>query len=744
MRGLADNVMATTHRLSWRENVDVSGGVQLSVLTLWGLFVVVGHLISEYRRLPWMVIRVQPAIVSAALGGIVFLAMLVALRLDAAPGARSGSVVRVQRVPILLLLSAVATAFITRSIIECLLFAWVLVVAWAAGRTASKRIHVASEDATPSECITSVGIGLSLLILITTALGFAGWLYRGVLYSLLSGITLLLLRPILTIIGELRGACLGPAHSTNPEPDGFRAVGISLLGALIAMSSVSALTPEVRFDALTYHLAAAKVFAERHRIVEIPEMIGSYYPGSGIVLYAVAQVLSGPKLAKLFNFGFGLLTLAVTYVIGTRYFCREVGTRAALIFFSLPLVFWASGTAYNDLSMSFFCLLGILLFLNGAQGFRSGNLYYAMSLSGLAFGTALGIKPTPLVIMALLGIALLLCVRRHDTVRPGWGLIALLVLFSTSILFSFHWYLRSYLYTGNPIFPWLNSLFRSPYWTRPDMSLNLSYYGMGSKPLDLILLPWNMTFHPERFVEAGSLGVVFLAFLPLLPHARNPGGAGPWLFLICGGFLIFWIATGQNARYLLPVLPLLAILYSAALVRFCKERLRSQRLPRRIVHAVFVIALIEQAALWFPLDDTRFPYTVALGKESDADYLARVHPVSKVWAYANEHLGPETKMLSVVNEFTFFSNHRPIAYSYFSAVLAARRPECFPDFVAADSTYQNLIRCGYTHLLVDRSSPYFTSGQFDHTVLTKDSFYETYLEKEYTFGDVSLYKVRKL
>jgi hypothetical protein len=133
-----------------------------------------------------------------------------------------------------------------------------------------------------------------------------------------------------------------------------------------------------------------------------------------------------------------------------------------------------------------------------------------------------------------------------------------------------------------------------------------------------------------------------------------------------------------------------------------------------------------------------------LGKESDAEYLARVHPVSKVWAYANEHLSPETKMLSVVNEFTFFSNHRPIPYSYFSAVLAARRPECFPDFRAAASTYDNLIRCGYTHILIDRSSPYFKSGQFDHTVLTRDSFYDTYLEQEYAFREVSLYKVRKL
>ena len=734
--------MATKDHLLWQENSYLGGLAQVAVASLWGLFVLGKHLLSEYRRSPWLVHRVEPAIVSLAFGGLVFLAIFIALGWGVRAVTRGEVTLPSRRVLSLLILSGIVMAFIIYSMAECLVLAWVILLAWAIGRVASRYAEIITGGPQLAEFTTSVGIGLALLIWLTAALGFGGWLYRGVIYILLSGLTLLLLRPILTIINQLWDACHDPIRSSDREPDGFRVVSISLLGALIAMSSVSAIAPEVGYDALTYHLAASKIFAEQHRIVEIPEMTPSYWPANGVALYTFALLLSGPKLAKLFNFGFGLLLAAAIYVIAKRYLSGEVAIRAALIFFSLPLVFWESGTAYNDLSMSFFCLLGILLFLEASHRSRSGDLY-AMALSGLAFGTALGFKPIGLVIMAPLAIMLLVNVARRGTSPLREGFISTLILFSISAIFSFHWYLRSYLYTGNPVFPYFNSLFRSPYWPGPDL-LNLSTFGMGAKPLDLIMLPWNITFYPQRFVEVGTLGILFLAFLPLLPHAKSLSGAGPWLLLVCVSFLAFWIQTGQYARYLLPVLPLVAILYSGAIVGFCRERLRWRRLPVCIIHAVLVAAVVEQAVLWFPSDDTRFPYRVALGKESGSDYLARVMPSSKVWAYANEHLGGSAVLLSVGNEFTFFSNRRTIPFGWFSAVFTARSPDCFFDLKAEHVAYRALLRCGYTHILIDRSSPYFKSGQLDHTVLTRDSFYNTYLQREYAFGEVSLYKVRRL
>jgi hypothetical protein len=321
--------------------------------------------------------------------------------------------------------------------------------------------------------------------------------------------------------------------------------------------------------------------------------------------------------------------------------------------------------------------------------------------------------------------------------------MSILLLSGTSAIFSFHWYLRSYVYTGNPIFPWFNALFRSPYWSSSDLLLNLPLFGMGTRPLDLVMLPWNITFYPGRFVEVGTVGVVFLLFLPLLPGARRLSDASPWFIFVLAIFLVFWVKTGQYVRYLLPVLPLLAILYAAAIARWCWEQLDSDSVRARIVHAILVAVVIEQAVLWFPWEDTRFPYRVVLGRESSSEYLARIVPSSNVWFYANQHLNEQAVVLSFGNEQTYYSNRRVVPWGWFSAVLAARSPECF-DFRNEESTHRSLVLCGYTHVLVDRGSSMFRSNWIQHMVFGRDSFYSSVLQLEYTFGEVSLYKVRKV
>jgi hypothetical protein len=366
-----------------------------------------------------------------------------------------------------------------------------------------------------------------------------------------------------------------------------------------------------------------------------------------------------------------------------------------------------------------------------------------VSLSGFAFGIALGFKPFALIIMMSLGIAVFVRAVRTGTPPLPRSLMAILLLSGTSATFSFHWYLRSYIYTGNPIFPWFNALFRSPYWSSSDLLLSLPLYGMGARPLDLVMLPWNITFYPGRFVEVGTLGVIFLLFLPLLPGAKKLSDASPWLLFVLAVFLVFWVKTGQYVRFLLPVLPLLAILYAAAIARWCRERLHAAPAIGWVAHAVLFAAVIGQAALWFPMEDTRFPYKVVLGKESASEYLARIVPSSNVWFYVNQHLNEQAVVLSFGNEQTYYSNRRVVPWGWFSAVLAARSPECF-DFKTDESTYRSLLRCGYTHVLVDRGSSMFRSDWIQHMVFGRDSFYSSFLQLEYTFGQVSLYKVRKV
>src|SRR4051794_25937339 len=63
------------------------------------------------------------------------------------------------------------------------------------------------------------------------------------------------------------------------------------------------------------------------------------------------------------------------------------------------------------------------------------------------------------------------------------------------------WYIRAYVLTGNPVFPFLNGIFRSSQWAPINDNFNFDLFGMGHQPVDFALLPWRLTFQTSHFAE---------------------------------------------------------------------------------------------------------------------------------------------------------------------------------------------------------------------------------------------------
>ena len=100
--------------------------------------------------------------------------------------------------------------------------------------------------------------------------------------------------------------------------------------------------------------------------------------------------------------------------------------------------------------------------------------------------------------------------------------------------------------------------------------MNSQYGGENKSAVDYIISPWNIsvTAQPEDArVFDGVIGVAFIIGLPLLGFAF-------WKFelpvevRICAGvagiMFLFWLFSSQQLRYLLPIVPLLAIAIVAA------------------------------------------------------------------------------------------------------------------------------------------------------------------------------------
>ena len=338
----------------------------------------------------------------------------------------------------------------------------------------------------------------------------------------------------------------------------------------LIISLLRALAPPLGDDALAYHLALPKIYLEAGGFQAVPWMVYSHFPLSAEMIYTLALAFGSPVAAALVHFLFGLFAVLTIAALGEGISEKApgVGIAAAAIFLSTPLIQWEMGTAYNDLVPCFFLFLSFSLIVAGDRK--------SIVLAGLSAGFAVAAKLTagPYVFILL---ACLLARRgggAGDRVRTG-------VLFlAASALPVLPWLVKTFLETGNPVFPFMYETLGGKDWNiqlnREFVKWHFQDYGMGKSLGALLSLPWNLTFkvagnfgwksaYPER-----ELGCFFLFFLPLLFVSgkifRKHGAA---VFMVVAG-LAAWFAGSQQIRFLLNFWPCLCLLYAAGLFKVAR------------------------------------------------------------------------------------------------------------------------------------------------------------------------------
>jgi hypothetical protein len=379
--------------------------------------------------------------------------------------------------------------------IDIMIFLVIILACAASGNRITRPVKITVESFVISSCI-----GLILLSLAVFVIGILGLLYRSVFAAVILCSLLISYKEAAAIIYWLisRVQRIGKVF---PGPfERFLAVIFAIIGVA---SLFKALAPEIGNDALAYHLAHPKIFVEAHRIFFIEYARESLWPYFTEMFFTLGILLRGPALAKLFHFGSAILLSLGVYAFCGRYFSRYKGILAAAIFFSTPAIFTQAGYAYIDITIALYAFMSIYLFFI----WRDSGKFIDLLLSGIFCGTCMSIK--------YLGSYVYICMAAvffYNWIR-GRGKGALRAFFIFSIIagaIAFIWYLRSYLVTGNPFYPFFHQYFKNA-WDNP-MSVTC---GTAKNLKNLILLPWNITMHPLIF-GGESIGIVYLMVLPFI------------------------------------------------------------------------------------------------------------------------------------------------------------------------------------------------------------------------------------
>lgn len=357
---------------------------------------------------------------------------------------------------------------------------------------------------------------------------------------------------------------------------------VSVLGALsvcivacVAVASCFKPPASLEWDAISYHLADPRLFLMAHRISSLPTEHHSNFPFLMEMLYTVGLMYEGYALANLMH-----LVMTALTAVAMFGFCRRIqgsvcGWIAVILFVSTPVVLWESSVAYVEMGLGLFTTLAVLAAVRGLSGslphVSAKDRNQWINLCGICIGFALGVKYLALVPF---GLILLFVVFRSRSVRSTllYATIALSV--------ASPWYIKNIVVTHNPVYPYYFKLFpNSTNWSanraagyeseQARFGATHSLKQPATAASNLLQTPWDLltlplsnrgTYSNEgEFSFMTLIGGLCFAFnaLVLLRRRIHAEMASVLAFGILQ--IAAWFFVAQVSRYLVSVLPLLAI-----------------------------------------------------------------------------------------------------------------------------------------------------------------------------------------
>lgn len=405
---------------------------------------------------------------------------------------------------------------------------------------------------------------------------------------------------------------------------------VALLALLVLYALVDVLAtcaPISSPDALYYHAADPEHFERWGEVRELPGVWNSYQPYlteslvlDGLLLWNVLQGAFAPLILTL---GAAAAVAGAAHRLGGR----TLGLLAAAIFFAQPFMTWTATSTFVEGPLAFFVALAAW---NAARWLRGGRAE-ALALAGLFAGAAAATKYTGAAAAVAVGLVVLALGRRRLTARA----VAALVL--PALLVAAPWYAKNAILTGDPVYPLLAG---GPNPEAQEARRQvLEGYGRGRSPLDFLLLPVRLLSDGNAFDRGDFLSPLFLTFAPLGFLLRGRRGPVAAVWLAVAVYVGAWFLSSQQTRFLVPIMPPLAILAALGMVALAGRG----RVARLAVVAVTVAALGTGAAVSARYAAQFVP--VAAGIESHNEFLRSKTSYHAGIEWMRDHLPPDARVL---------------------------------------------------------------------------------------------------
>ena len=476
-----------------------------------------------------------------------------------------------------------------------------------------------------------------------------------------------------------------------------------VLGAILGGLWLQAIWPVLSWDADVYHLTVPRLYLEHGGFRRIPFNVYSNWPLNTQMLYVLALAARDHVLAKSVHYAFGLATFVLIWQSVRAETRAWAAWGAGALFLINPVVLDEFRAAYVDLTLAFFLLLGFLMVHQALEGGVGRDR--RLILAGVFAGVAAGIKPTGLMgVFCLLVLFLVASGRRGQ--RAAGLLGGVVRILGPAMLLLVPWGLKTWAFTGNPVYPFLYSWWGGPEWSR-ELGGQLAQWqrgiGMGRGWLDYLLLPFRVA------AEGGSgyghfdgrISILWLALVPLAAFLSRGRPLMARSLGVAGTYFVLWALSSQQMRFLLPILPLLAIAGALALFEVTRRlQVTFQPFARWVIAVGLILTLATVSQSMVVATGSMVGRYIDQGVEVTR---SAIHPVFR---YIDEEVPKGSKLMFLNTNRGFFCTREFIADSFFEA---SQINDLIQGANGVSGIGEILAQHEVTHLLIenrDRSVPW--------------------------------------
>jgi hypothetical protein len=516
------------------------------------------------------------------------------------------------------------------------------------------------------DALNRIGVGALAFALATFAFGWAGALssaaYRPVFALAAAGGASVALR----LLRDAR----------PPRIRTWRPWELALGGILIAyavLGAVATCAPISSPDALLYHAADPDRFVEAGRIFEVPGNSSSYEPFTVQMLVLDGFLLWDSVQGAFAPFLLALVAVAAVAGAAERLAGRTIALLAAAVFAAQPLTLWEATSSFIESGLACAVALAgwnLLRFARHGEG-------AALVLAGVFAGAAAGMKYLGLIAVLALTVAAAIALRRRLTVAR------VLAFAVPGFLVALPWYVKNAILTGNPVYPHLFGGLNAS--AAAELDATMASFGHGRSVADFLVLPVRLLADGEAFDGGEFLSPLLVAFAPL--GLLVPGRRGVRVAAAAGiaVYVVAWFLTTQQARFLVPLLPALAVLAAIGILALAARG----RLGRAVAVGVTAASLVMGLGISAVYAAQFAP--VAAGRESEEDFLSRKVSLYDGVDWLNNRLGEDDKVLL---------NLWSLLYLDVPYVTFGTMGDLLPLEAGPDATRTFVVENGVTHVAV--------------------------------------------